>query len=192
MLVEYLNKRGIRAGRVRLRFPRLFSVPFLVYARLRGFSRRMRVDGVEHGIWNFEGSWLMKVVFPWAILVDLWLLSIIKVYIPILSGSTLVCDRYVLDVLVDLMTGLKDTGFDQNIPGRLFFSILPDRSKIIVLDLDSSIAKERSPELRGDQSQDLRREIYLKISQRRSYPVISTDAPIQTIQNDVRRELSLF
>lgn len=189
LLATFLEGRGVRTRMVWLRFPRLTSIPFLVYARLRGFSKRTKVAGNEHGIWSFEDSWILRNLFPWSLLVDLWLLSLVKVHLPILFGRTIVCDRYALDVLVDLIAGIKDMGFDTKFPGSLFFKVMPARSKTILLDLDVETALRRSPELMGDITQETRRQIYLEISRRRNYPVISSVAAISEVQEIIQENI---
>jgi len=57
-ILSLLQKQGIPARYVWLRFPWLFCTPFLVYARLRGYSRHEIVGGHRHGYWDFRTSWI--------------------------------------------------------------------------------------------------------------------------------------
>jgi hypothetical protein len=97
-----------------------------------------------------------------------------------MRGHRLVCDRFVVDILADLMAGLDDPGFDERMPGRLFLALLPRDTRVIILDLDTSIAQQRCPELRGDRSHTQRRAIYLDVARRRNFPVVSNEASVQT------------
>lgn len=179
-ILSLLQRQGIPARYVWLRFPRLFCAPFLVYARLRGYSRQEIVDGHRHGYWDFNASWLMSNVFPWALLLDTFLITLVKISLPLRLGYTLVCDRFVVDILTDLMAGMNDPRFDERTPGRLFLALLPRDARVVVLDLDTDIAQRRCPELRGDRSQSRRRTFYLDFARRRHLPVVSTEVSIET------------
>jgi hypothetical protein len=124
-LAAHLAENGARVSMVWLRFPHLSCAPLLAYARWRGYSREETVDGARHGYWEFDRSWLMSRVFPWFLLFDAWLLALLKVYLPLARGRTVLCDRCVLDTLVDLMAGLADSHFDERLPGRCILTPLP-------------------------------------------------------------------
>ena len=173
-ILSCIEQQGIPARCVWLRFPWLFCVPFLIYARLRGYSRRETVEGHSHGYWDFGASWLMSNVFPWVLLLDTFLLALAKIYVPYWRGYTVICDRFVADILVDLMAGLDDNGFDERLPGRLFWALLPHGARVVVFDLDTEAAQRRCPELAGDRTHSKRRAIYLDIARRRHLPVFTT------------------
>lgn len=184
-LMALLEAEGTPARQVWLRFPRFLTIPLLIYARLRGYSRREVVNGHEHGYWHFESSWLMSKVFPWVLLLDTALLALIKVYVPLGLGSVVVCDRFVVDTLADLMAGLDDVCFDEGLPGRLFLALLPRHSQVVVLDLDTETARRRSPELEGDRSHSKRRGVYLEIARRRHFPVVSAASPVEEVTSQL-------
>lgn len=175
-LLAWLQAQGVQARYVWLRFPRLLCTPFLAYARLRGFSHQETTpEGNLHGYWNFERSWVMQNLFPWALLLDTLLSGLTKLYLPLLRGETVLCDRFVVDILADWMVGQKDAQLDRRLPGRLFLALLPPGTRVLVLDLDSEKAVQRSPELRGDRSQPMRRAYYRDMAGRHGWPVISAD-----------------
>jgi hypothetical protein len=180
-LADRLRERGLRVQPVWLRFPRLFCTPLLAYARLRGFSYQETVGGERHGYWDFSRSWLMSRVFPWVLLLDTLLMSMAKVYLPLLRGYTLICDRWVADVLVDLMLGLADARFDESLPGRLYLALLPPGARLAVIDLDSALAVARTPSLQGDRTRSARRELYLGLARRHGWPVISAEPPAEEV-----------
>ncbi len=180
-IMAWLAACAIPAQYVWLRYPRYLSIPFLAYARLRGYSRQEVVDGHTHGYWDFQRSWLMTHVFPWAILFDTLIIAVVGIYLPRRRGLTVVADRFVGDILVDVMTGLKDPDFDQALPGRLFLRLLPKETRLIVLELDTEIARQRSPELKGDRSQPYRRAAYLALAERRGWPLVSSDGPVEMV-----------
>jgi len=177
--LSWLDRQSVPARYVWLRFPCVFSGLFRLYARLRGFSRREIVNGHQHGYWDFSRSWLMSKIFPWALLLDTLLVALIEVYVPLWRGYTVICDRFVVDILADLMTGLNDTRFDEHFPGRLFLALLPRGTLVVVLDLDTETARQRCPELKGDRTHSKRRAAYLNIARRQRMLLVSTEASVE-------------
>jgi hypothetical protein len=98
----------------------------------------------------------------------------VKIYLPLWRGNTIVCDRFIVDIVADLLAGIDDPHFDERMVGRLFWALLPAETRIVICDLDTEVARERSPELRGDHSHPRRRQIYLNLAQRHQLQVIST------------------
>ncbi len=164
LLVQALNERGIQAKQLWLRFPFFFSVPLLGYARMRGYSWYEIVDGVRHGYWDFTQSWLMRNIFPWVLLIDATLMAAINVTIPLLLGKTIVCERFVLDTLVDLEVGLKDNKLHTKLPGSLYKCLLPRKAKIIILDAEINLIQERRPDLRSDTQLEMRLDAYRNLA----------------------------
>lgn len=160
MLSDLLSTKGIKTNHVWLRFPFLFSIPFLIYARLRGFSWYERNNGIRHGYWDFHSSWLLRTCFPWFLLVDAALTALVKIYLPLCSGKSIICERFVLDMIVDLMVAFADSRFHQRLPGKFFLGLLPPQSKVFVLDLDAHIIRQRRPELETDRNLMARLKFY--------------------------------
>jgi thymidylate kinase/predicted nucleotidyltransferase len=189
LLLNALAARGKTVNYVWLRFPRLTSIPFLAYARLRGYSWREVVDGVEHGYWDFRRSWLMSVIFPWALWLDTFLVAARKVYLPLLLGRSVVCDRFVADILVDLMLALKDPDFFCRTPGRFFLGLLPSGAQVVVLDIETDLARHRSPDLCGDRTHPQRRQAYLRLAERLGWPVVTNAQPLETVSAELYEKL---
>src|SRR5687767_9986185 len=83
LLCAWLKQRSIQPRRVWLRFPFIFSLPLLAYARWRRLSWYEVVEGVRHGYWDFRTSILLKALFPWCLLLDAALAAVVKVYLPL-------------------------------------------------------------------------------------------------------------
>lgn len=174
ILLAELESLGVKAGHLWLRFPFFLCRPLLAYARCRGFSWYEESGGIRHGYWDFRGSWLLRAVFPWLLLLDAALFSIAKVHLPLRLGRTIVCERFVLDTLVDLSLALDDPGFPSRWPGKLYPALLPGRATVAVLDLDSETVRERRPDLQGDRRLEARLEIYRQLAAGGGYPMFST------------------
>jgi thymidylate kinase len=184
-LIDRLHMQNASAHYVWLRWPRLLSAPLLVYARLCGYSWQETIDGHAHGYWSFAGSWVMSGVYPWLLWIDALLYSIPNVHLPLLFGKHVICDRFVVDTLADLMTALDDEYFDLRLPGKLFLALLPRATLVVILDLDFAHAVERCPELAGDRTWPQRRRIYRAIAAHQGFLVISSEASVGAITEGI-------
>jgi hypothetical protein len=174
ILLAELKALKVKADRLWLRFPFFFCLPLLAYARWRGSSWYEDTGESRHGYWDFRGSWLLRVVFPWLLLLDAALFTIAKVYLPLYLGKTIVCERFVLDTLVDLSLAMDDLGFPGRHPGKLYPALLPGRATIAILDLDVRTIRRRRPDLLGDKRLEARLEAYRQLAAGGGYPVFST------------------
>ncbi|MCE5257579.1 MAG: thymidylate kinase-like protein [Chloroflexi bacterium] len=185
LLVKYLKSCGIQSRRLWLRFPFFFSVPFLAYARWRGYSWHEIHGEVNHGYWDFSRSWLLRNVFPWVLLLDTLLAALVRIYIPLLFGSTFVCERFVLDIMVDLSVAMRDPDFSSRLPGRLFPGLLPAGAHIMVLDLDEETIRSRRPSLIYDHALAPRLEAFRALARHLKLPLIDTHPPKDMVLYDI-------
>jgi thymidylate kinase len=185
LLLARLRENGLRVRRLWLRFPFCFSLPLLAYARLRGFSRYEGSAGARHGCWDFERPRLLRALFPWALLVDAFLASLWHVTLPLGMGRTIVCERYVLDMLVDLGLAFKDPHFYQWKPGSLFLQLLPRRAAVVLLDLDAGTIRTRRPDLRSDRRLKDRLQAYRVLAAGLGLALVASDAPVEVVHRRI-------
>jgi hypothetical protein len=141
----------------------LLSVPLLAYARWRGYSWREEADGVWHGYWAFGQSAVLRTLLPWTLLLDAALAALYKVYLPLWRGCTVVCERFVLDILVDLEVALDRPALHTRLPGSLYARLLPRGSVVVCLDLGVSAICARRPELLSDRCLAARISAYRRL-----------------------------
>lgn len=189
LLVEKLKSQGISPIHLWLRFPFFLSLPLLAYARLRKFSWYEEHNGVKHGYWEFQNSWIMRNVFPWLFLLDAAIASIWKVFLPHLLRKTIVCERFTIDMLADIEMGLKDDRFHKNLPGRLFLKLIPKNSSIIILDLDEASARTRRTDLSADKELGNRLVVYRRIAKDLRLSTLDSINPIDHVQNHIWQKI---
>jgi hypothetical protein len=191
LLLDKLDELGLHYRHLWLRFPFFFSYPFLLYSRIRGYSWYEEHDDQKHGYWDFSQSFIMTIIFPWIYLVDAWLASLIRVQIPILLGRAILCERFVLDMLVDLVVALNDLDLIHSPPGSLFFRLLPSNALVFVLDADIQTIYARRPDLRTDKRLESRLEVYRKLSGIGSFHQVSSENPVELNTISIVDELTL-
>lgn len=191
LLVQELERSGTACRRVWLRFPFFFSIPFLVYARLRKFSWYEINGNVKHGYWNFRNSWVLRNFFPWALFVDAFLAAVWHIYLPLLLGRTIVCERFALDMVVDLSVAVGNPQIIGRLPGKLFPALLPHSARVAILDLDEDTIRLRRPDLRLDHALSARLQTYRFISSQLGLPLIDNHPPVNVVLQNVLEILGL-
>lgn len=186
-LLALLEGQGIKARHLWLRFPFLFSVPLLAYARLAGFSWFEQTGGARHGYWSFGRSSLLRRVFPWVLLLDAAIAAVRRVYVPLWLGHTVICERFVLDMLVDLAVACDQHQIHKQLPGTLFLRLIPGRATTVVLDLDAASIQARRPELQYDRCLDERLLLFRQMAADLSLPVVSTSVAVHEASGAIWR-----
>ncbi|HTX90124.1 MAG TPA: hypothetical protein VMC09_02820 [Anaerolineales bacterium] len=191
LLLDQLGASGFRVRHVWLRYPFFLSIPLLVYARWRGLSW-YEVNGlVRHGYWNFSPSWLMRKVFPRLLLVDAGLAGILRIYLPILFGYTVVCERFTLDMVVDLSVAMDDLSFLDSGVAAAFIRLIPKNRILVLLDLDAAEIKERRKDLVWDQRLEARLLAFRKLAVVLGIGMLKTEEPIDAINRQVQTMIGL-
>ena len=186
LLLAALAQEGVRARHVWLRFPFLLSLPLLAYARSRGLSWHEEANGVRHGYWNFSSSPLLLALLPWTLLLDAALAAIGKIYLPLALGSTVVCERFALDMLADLAVAFDDAAFQRGLPGRLFRRLIPPGATIAVLDLDVETARSRRSDLLQDRRLEARLAAFRQIASDFRIATLSSKQSVEDVQQQIR------
>jgi hypothetical protein len=189
LLLSNLKQRGVPATHVWLRYPFFLSIPLLVYARWRRLSWYEWHQGNRYGHWDFSQSLLLRHLLPWTLLLDAALVGVWRIRLPLWLGRTLVCERYVLDMLVDIELALKDPGFHNRLPGRCFLRLLPRDAQVILLDLEISVMRRRRPDLIGDRHLDRKVERYRSLRNEYALPFLSNQAPVAQVSAAIRHRI---
>jgi thymidylate kinase len=191
LLLSYLHSAGARSRIVWLRFPFFFSLPLLAYARLRGYSRSETHAGVKFGYWEFHRSPFLSSLFPWAYLVDALVFATWKIYLPLLCGSTVICERFVLDMLVDLSVACHSDNLHLGLPGKWYLKLIPKPSRVFILDLDGPTIRSRRENLQFDRDLEARLKIYRQLAKSLDIPVLSSLPPVETVHARILKSIWL-
>lgn len=184
MLEEHLAKAGISVVHIRCRWRPVLSLPLLAFLRRLGYAR-VHIGG---------GSYIVEMRLPqkgglaslWCFITQLEnvVKTGMKLVLPILFGRSVICDRYVLDMLADGMAGLHDK------PGRMRrgFQLLrafPRPCHAFFMDIDPEVAFRRKPDLPtlGDYIERL--ELYRELGPQWGVMIINARESVDSIHNQI-------
>jgi hypothetical protein len=161
----------------------------LAYARWRGFSWHEDVGNSRHGYWDFRPSWLLRTLFPWTLWLDAFLATISKVHLSLWRGKTIVCERFVLDMLVDLSLALDRPVLSSWLVAKLFLFLMPAGAHTFVLDLEAEVIRKRRPDLRSDRRLESRLAAFRQLSAELSLPRLSSQVSPDELSQSIWQTL---
>lgn len=175
-LAAQLRERGYKVQILWLRFNHVISKPLLGLCRLLGLTRYETHNGIRVGYHDFYRS----RVISWAFIVFQYLDAVRVKYLKVLPGirdsnSVLILDRYVYDILIDIMVDTRMSELQKNWVGRAFMKLLPADSLSLLIDRDLDKVLEVRPEGRVDRNFAARY---------RFYKLLGADAGVASITND--------
>lgn len=167
LILEHLREKGIKCEYKWLRFHHLFSLPLLAFCRVAGYTR-LSTLGISQkcSYHEFYKSRFISAFYPWILFFDTFLFTTVKVYIPMFFGTSIVCDRFVYDTLIDMSIATKDHEISKKPVGKLFIKLIPKNAHFVMLNLEKSIIFSRRPELKDDLTFDERYALYESLSSR--------------------------
>jgi len=103
-----------------------------------------------------------KLLWPWIRLIDVMLAFFLLVRSCLVVGYTVVCDRFVVDTIVDLMVDTKDNNLCSRVVGRLILSFATASSSIFFLDASPAELLKRKTDVPSEAYFSQRRMLYTK------------------------------
>ena len=175
-LATRLREQGYTVNVEWLRFNHVLSKPLLGLCRLIRLTRYETHGGIRVGYHDFHRSRLISWLFVFFQYLDALRVKYHKV-MPGIRGDTnvLILDRYVYDILVDVMV---DTGMDalrESRIGEAFLQLIPPNARVILVNRDLDSVLEARPEGRVDRN---------FIKRYRHYQAIAEQANVNTIDNN--------
>jgi len=187
LILEHLRKKGIKCQYKWLRFHHLFSLPLLAFCRVAGYTRVSTLGGSQKCSYHeFYKSRLLSTIYPWILFFDTLLFTTIKVYIPMFFGTSIVCDRFVYDTLIDVSVATKDYKIHKKTVGKLFLKLVPKNASFVMLDLDKSTIFSRRPELKDDLTFDERYQLHHRYAFIFDVEVVLNNGTIDDINNSIK------
>lgn len=194
ILIRYFENKGIKFRYQWLRFHHLFSLPLLALGRVLGLSEvKTLKNGAKIGYHYFYKSKVFSGLYIILLLIDTYLFTIMKVYIPIkIFRRNIICDRFIYDTLIDLMISTGDYNLYESNFGKLFLNLIPHEAKTIMLLTEEEDLKDRREDVRFDENLNLKINLYKKMAKKFSILNLDASLSVQEIQCNILRYLNEF
>lgn len=155
-----LESNGYRTKYVWLRYNHYITKILLIFCRLIGLTKYKTIDGVRVGHHDFYKSKIISYAFIWLTYIDTLIVSLLLVYLPrLFSNVTIICDRWILDILIDLEIDTK-INLDDTFILKMFFALIPDNAKCFIIYRDYDLVHDAREEHKIDKNFKDRYELY--------------------------------
>ena len=179
-LAKTLKERGHRVDVEWLRFNHVLSKPLLAFCRLTGLTRYETKDGVRVGYHEFHRSRFVAWLFVYLQYLDALRVRLFRIAPKIRQkNSVLILDRFVYDILIDLMidTGMED--LDSHWIGRAFLDLLPVGTVVLPLVRNRDALLKARPESALDRHFAKRRQLYERLESRQELQILRNDSCLE-------------
>jgi thymidylate kinase len=190
-LLATLETKGINARRLWVRFMNITTKPLLGFCRLIGLSYYEKKDSVVVGYHDFERSKVVSQLFILFQLLDVWIVTIFRIWPRIIKGQTLICDRGAYDTLIDVMVDTKNTSLYNSRLGKAFIWLLPSAHKVIFILREPDQIFLQRPDVKFDRNFELRCQLYNACSDRFKWSSISNNGTSDETFRKIKTELTL-
>jgi len=76
----------------------------------------------------------VALTWPWVQFIDPMFFTILRVYLPPWRNFTIVCDRFVHDILVEIMANVNDNQLHEKLVGLSILRLRPKSAMVFLLD----------------------------------------------------------
>ena len=159
-LLYELKNQGASASHLWLRFSNITSKPLLALCRILKLNYYENHHDVRVGYHDFEKSKTVSALFIFLQLIDVWIVTLIKLWPRLLLYRVIVCDRGVFDTLVDVMVDTKKNKLYSQLIGKLYTALLPKSYVVIYLSRDPDKIFEMRPDVFFDRNFNIRVSLY--------------------------------
>lgn len=188
-VTEYLarayEKEGYDVDVIWLRFNHVLTKPLLGLCRLLGLTRYEMIDGIRVGYHEFYRSKLVSWAF-----VYLQYLDALRVTWSVLrprqknNNKAVILDRFVYDILIDLMIDTRIEQLDTKWIGRKLIALLPEHSITIPVFRDRNHLLEARPESRVDRNFEERLKLYEELVERQRLTPLVNDSTLEVLSEN--------
>ncbi len=191
MLLQDLRARGMPVKYAWLNPRPLLLTPLRLIARrtvlrgedIRGDYVSYREKRQEHAS---KGRFLRKVYYG-IMLLDYVIWVYWNLWPYVIRRSTITCDRYVLDLVVNLGEILGYSDQEEISLIRKLLNVLPKPSLVIVCDVDEMVALQRKSDTPHISYLSALRPRYRRIAEEFRFPVVDTSYPVDLVGNQIRQ-----
>lgn len=188
-VTEYLARaygnKGYEVDVVWLRFNHVLTKPLLGLCRVLGLTRYEMIDGIRVGYHEFYRSKLISWAFVYLQYLDAlrvtW--SVVKPWQKD-EKKVLILDRFVYDILIDLMIDTRIERLDTTWIGRRLAALLPEEAITIPVFRNREQLLEARPESRVDRNFDERLRLYEELVRRQELTPLLNDSTLEVLSEN--------
>lgn len=182
-LIDHLRMSGIKCRYVWFGNAYFFSYPFMIICRILGLTNIYHVaNGLSVSEHQYYKNKTISQMWPWVQFLDAVIFVNLRVKLLLLRGFTIVCDRFIPDILVELMIDVNNDKLYEELVGRLMLRLMPRSSLVIMLCVDEKTSWQRKDDVPELRYLSRRKKKYQLIGHSMRIPIVSAEGPIASVQ----------
>lgn len=143
-----LQKSGRKCRYLWFGTPYLISFPFMALCRFLNLTSRYQVtDRLAVSEHQYYKNKTVAFLWPWVQFLDLFIYTFFDVRLPMWVKTSIVCDRFVHDILVEVMADVDDALLPKKRVGKLILNLKPKGTITFFLDVNVKDAYRRRPDV---------------------------------------------
>lgn len=133
---------------------------------------------------------IISVLWPWTVFFDSCILELIRIKIPLMTHDYVFSDRYIYDVIVEIMVSTRNYNFCETIIGELFFR-LSNASRIYYLEINEIEAFKRKNDIPDIEFLRIRKEMYNIVMSKLLIISINANDPLDVVHENIKKSLNV-
>jgi len=186
-LKDDLEQGGCQVKYVWFRFPRFLTLTILFLARHLNLTEYVNEGKFRVAIHNFSLQ-PFRTLYPWVVLVDTLAYYVAKIWIPMKLGYTVICDRCVFDILIDVTIDTKNLHLYRTF-GHPLFNLFSRKTVTFLVDAPDDVLNSRRPEVNLDPGTHSRRSFYRSFAKSFDSRIVSTTDDVDVVYEKVVNHL---
>jgi len=192
LIKTHLNHTRLKYKCLWLRWAAFTSYPLLAVCRILGYTLwkanpRSDTKYPEH---HFYRNRAVAKLWTWLFTIDMHLHSFLKVKLPLKTGHIVLCDRFIIDAIVDLIIETQNYQLYKSFIGKLLLSLIPNGSTTVLIDLNEYEAYSRKKDIPSINYLANRRKLYIELAKHLKIPIVNgqkspTDLYIEITQRSL-------
>lgn len=187
---EFLGDAGFDTHTEWMRFDHRLSLPVLALGRVLGKTRTHEHGNHALRAHHFEESRLLSWAYRRTFAVDQRAMVRRTFDAVPEDADAVVCDRFILDGLVDLVVSTGDPSLLEGPLAEDVWNLVPDRAVVVGLDCDPETIARRRPDVAPDPFLEFRTDAYRRLYEDDRIDVVDTSQPIADARADVESLLA--
>jgi thymidylate kinase len=186
-----LERQGNTVNYAWLRYNHYLTKFLLAFCKFTGFTQYEYYENSRVVYHNFHKSKVISWLFIILTWIDTFFSSLVKVYIPLrFSKKTIICDRWVYDIMVDLETDTRIMFEPECFHTKIFKWLLPAESKSFLIMRDYEKIRQTRDESMNDSNFEVRFMLYKRHASDPDLMVVDNDGELAETVAFVVRTIS--
>jgi thymidylate kinase len=190
-IAQVLSGRGKQVEIRWLRFNHLLSKPLLGLCRLMGLTRYETHGNIRVGYHEFYRSKVVAWLFIYFQYLDAARAARRYINRSVAKDRVLILDRFVYDILIDLMVDTRIDRLDQTWIGRKLIRLMPPDAMTLPVVRRVDKLLEARPESKLDRNFLYRLELYDRLIERQRLQPLSNEASLDELLRTARQRIGM-